>query len=81
MIFLLIIVAWIVVMSLVTGLCVAARVGDVELLTRARASQPGQAQSLAWEPAQHVEVSARAGARSARAEADSSLFQSGGVAA
>jgi hypothetical protein len=50
-ILLLIIAAWIVVFSLVAGLCAAARVGDVELLTRAcTPNAAGQAQPLVWEP-------------------------------
>jgi hypothetical protein len=81
MIILLIIVAWIVVFSLVAGLCAAARVGDVELLTRAYAPTAA-AQPLAWEPSQHVELSVRATARAGRSpEADAPLLQSGGVAA
>lgn len=67
MIILLIIAAWIVVFSLVAGLCAAARVGDAELLTRAYApTAAGQVQPLAWEPAQHVEIYARAAARPRR---------------
>jgi hypothetical protein len=38
MILLLIIATWIVVLSLVGGLCAAARVGDVDVLTRASAA-------------------------------------------
>jgi hypothetical protein len=78
----LIIAAWIVVMSLVAGLCAAAHVGDVELLTRAgAAARTDKAQSPAWEPA-HLEISARANAHAGRAtQADASLLQSGGVAA
>jgi hypothetical protein len=82
-ILLLIIATWIVVFSLVAGLCAAARVGDVELLTRACApTAAGQAQPLAWEPSQHVEISVRANARAERSpEADTPLLQSGGLAA
>jgi hypothetical protein len=83
MIVLLIIAAWIVVMSLVAGLCAAARVGDVGLLTRASApTGVGQAPPLAWEPSQHVEISARANVRAGRSpEGDAPLLRSGGVAA
>ncbi len=82
-ILLLIIAAWIVVSSLVAGLCVAARVGDVELLTRACApAGAGQAKPLAWEPAQHGDISVRATVRAGRSpEADAPLLQSGGLAA
>lgn len=82
-ILLLIIAAWIVLCSLVAGLCVAARVGDVELFTRACAPRAaGQAQPLPWEPSQHVEISVRANTRAVRsAQADASLLQNGGVAA
>jgi hypothetical protein len=83
MILLLIIAIWIVVMSLVAGLCAAARVGDVERLTRAYASaRTAQAQPLAWESVQDVELSARANTRAARTvEAEASLLQSDGLAA
>jgi hypothetical protein len=82
-ILLLIIAAWIVVLSVIAGLCMAARVGDVELLTRAGVpAGAGRGQSLSWEPVQHVEISLRAGTRTTRsAEADASLLQSDGVAA
>jgi hypothetical protein len=80
---LLIITAWTVVFSLVAGLCAVARVGDVELLTRASApSGAAQAQPLTWEPAQHVEITVRANGRTGRpAEAEAPLLQSGGLAA
>jgi hypothetical protein len=93
MIILLIIAAWIVVSAVVAGLCATARVGDVELITRAYApaaagqeqpgqEQPGQAQLPAWDAAQAVEISVRANARAGRsAEADAPLLQSGGLAA
>jgi hypothetical protein len=43
MILLLVIATWIVVLSLVGGLCAAARVGDLGLLTRASAPAGGAA--------------------------------------
>jgi hypothetical protein len=84
MILLLVIATWIIVLSLVGGLCAAARVGDVGLLTRA--SDPAgsrQAEPRAWVPAGRGEISARANARTVglTAEADASLLRSGGVAA
>jgi hypothetical protein len=84
MILLLVIAAWILVLSLVTGLCAVARAGDSAQPTHAPASAGwGRVQSLAWEPAEHLEIAApRADVRPARpAESGASLLRSGGVAA
>jgi uncharacterized protein (UPF0548 family) len=88
MIILLIIAAWIVVSVVVAGLCVTARVGDVEMPTRVCAptgagqARAEQAQPLAWEPAQHLEISVHANAHAGRsAETDVPLLQSDGIAA
>ncbi|HEY4812306.1 MAG TPA: hypothetical protein VIH71_14725 [Solirubrobacteraceae bacterium] len=79
---LLIIAAWIVVFSLVAGLCAAARVGDVELFTRAcTPAVSGSAEARVWAPEQPLEISVRANVRGRPAEADAGLLQSGGVAA
>lgn len=76
MILLLIVAAWIVMLALVAGLCAAARLGDLDSLTDASVADgwtgPGP---LAWEPAEHLEISARANARSAYPA------QPGGIAA
>jgi len=80
MILLLIIASWTVVLSLVAGLCVAARVGDLERPTRVYAPvRPGQAEPLAWEPTDDAEISARANAQPV--ERDAVLLRSRGVAA
>jgi hypothetical protein len=89
MILLFIIAAWIVVLSLIAGLCAAARVGDREPLTRAYApvgsgqgQGSGQAEPLVWEPAEHGEIAAHANARAQHsAQADASLLRSGDMAA
>jgi hypothetical protein len=83
MIILLIIAAWTVVLSLVAGLCAAARLGDVGLLTRARAPvRPGQTEPLAWERAEHFEITARANvAPQPEAASDGSLLRTGDLAA
>jgi hypothetical protein len=87
MIFLLIIAAWIVVLSLIAGLCAAARVGDREPLARVYAPAgsgqgSGQAEPLVWELAEHGEIAAHANARAEHsAQADASLLRSGDMAA
>ena len=80
MILLLIIAVWTVVLSLVAGLCVAARVGDLERPTRGYARTPTeQAEPLAWEQAEHAEIWAHANAQPV--EPDAALLGSGGIAA
>ena len=90
MIVVLIIVSWLLVLTLVAGLCAAARAGDVELLTRASAhDQPGELEPIVWEPAVHLEISAHSNTRPApapapapaAAESGASLARSGGLAA
>jgi hypothetical protein len=83
MILLLAIAAWILALSLVMGLCAAARTGDIAQLTRAPASSGwGRVRPLAWEPAEHREILAHADVRTARpAESGVPLVRSGGVAA
>ncbi|MGP0100387.1 MAG: hypothetical protein ACLPUT_02050 [Solirubrobacteraceae bacterium] len=81
MILLLVIAAWILVVSMVAGLCAAARTGDIAQL--AHASAPiGWGESPAWEPVEHLEISARANLRPVRsAEPGAALLHSDGVAA
>jgi hypothetical protein len=83
MILLLVIAAWILALSLVTGLCAAARRGDLAQLTRAPTSTRwGRVRPLAWEQAEHREILAHADVRPARpAESGVPLARSGGVAA
>jgi hypothetical protein len=81
MIILLAAVAWIVLLSLVAGLCIAARVGDSARLQQepAGAAMP---ESHAWELREHLEIAARAGFRPGRSvESGASLPQRDGVAA
>jgi hypothetical protein len=81
MIILLAAVAWIVLLSLVAGLCSAARVGDSTRPTE-DAVAAARAESHAWELREHLELAARAGFRPARtAESGASLTQRDGVAA
>jgi hypothetical protein len=91
MILLLALAAWIVALSLVTGLCVAARAGDLrpervgDFEATAQVAADGDRRSsqlLDWQPATHLEVRAHASVRPARPlQADASLAQSGSVAA
>ena len=74
MILLLVIAAWIVALSLVVGLCVAARVGDLQPLRRSTGGAAGSEhpQLPIWEPVPHQRVAAYAkvpSAGSADAEA------------
>jgi hypothetical protein len=81
MILLLVIAAWILVLSLVTGLCAAARAGDLAQLATAPAGR-GRREVALWEPLEHLEISARANARPVRsAESGPSLLHGDGVAA
>jgi hypothetical protein len=83
MIVLLLIAAWIVVLSLVMGLCAAARVGDVAQLTHASAPAGRvHAEPAAWESSGHLEIAVRANVRPVRpAESGAALVHSDGVAA
>jgi hypothetical protein len=80
MILLLVVAAWILVLSLVAGLCVAARAGDLAQLAHAPGPAGRERTESAWEPAEHLEIAARANSRAARQEWAASL-RSGGVAA
>jgi hypothetical protein len=61
MILLLVIAAWIVALSLVVGLCVAARVGDLQPLRRTGVAAGSEHPPLPiWEPAPHRQVAAYA---------------------
>jgi hypothetical protein len=83
MILLIVIAAWIFVISVVAGLCAAARVGDLTQVAHASAnSGRGRAESPAWEPLEHLEIGARAPLRPVRpAESGASLLRRDGVAA
>jgi hypothetical protein len=83
MILLLVIAAWILALSLVVGLCAAARAGDLAQLTPASVSSGwARVRSLAWEPAEHREILAHADGRPARPpESGVPYVRSGGVAA
>jgi hypothetical protein len=76
MTFLLIIIPWLFVLSLVAGLCGAARAGDVEPLAQA----PSPRSQPVWEPAEHGEIYAH-GAQARPVERAGSLTHSSGVAA
>jgi hypothetical protein len=82
---LLIVAAWLISVSLVAGLCMAARAGDREPLARsladADAGQQG-ASTLVWEQADGVGISARANVgRTHTAEAGVSVLHGDGIAA
>ena len=81
MILLLVIAAWVLVLPLVAGLCAAARAGDLAQLDHASAPI-GWGEAPAWEPVEHLEISARANLRPVgSAEPGASLLRSDGVAA
>ena len=81
MILLLVIAAWLLVLSVLAGLCAAARAGDLAQLAPASAGW-GRSGATAREPREHPEISARANLRPARtAESGASLQRSEGVAA
>jgi hypothetical protein len=83
MILLLVIAAWILVLSVVAGLCAAARAGDLTQLAQASTSA-GWARygSPARGPLEYLEISARANHRPVRtAESGASLLHGDGVAA
>jgi len=83
MILLLIIAAWILVLSVIAGLCAAARAGDLARL--AQASAPAgweRSGAAAREPLEHLEISAHANLRPvASAEQGASRLRSDSVAA
>lgn len=83
MILLIVIAAWILVLSVVAGLCVTARAGDLTQLAQASAPAGwGRSGSDTREPLEHLEISARANLRPVRtAESGSSLLRRDGVAA
>jgi hypothetical protein len=83
MILLLVIAAWILVLSVVAALCATARVGDLTQLAHASApAGRGDAGANARQPRERVEISARANLRPVRtAESAASLRRSEGVAA
>jgi len=83
MILLLVIAAWMFVLSAVAALCVAARAGDLTQLARASASAgQGRPGSSAREARERPEISARGNLRPVpTAESSASLRRSEGVAA
>jgi|GEM_PF-2371143 hypothetical protein len=83
MILLLVIAAWILVLSLVAGLCGAARMGDLAQLAHPSAAGGwASAEPATWEPLVHLEISARASVRPVRtSEQGAPLLHSDGVAA
>lgn len=81
MILLLVIAAWMFVLSVVAGLCAAARTGDLAQSAPAPAGWR-RSGATAREPLEHLEIAARANLRPARtAESGASLQHSEGVAA
>jgi hypothetical protein len=83
MILLLVIAAWILVLSLVVGLCRTARLGDLAQLAHgAAAGGWARTEAPKWEPLEHREIAAHANLRPVRpAEQGASLLRSDGVAA
>jgi hypothetical protein len=80
---LLILVAWTFIIALVAGLCVAARVGDVESLPWVYGEGSEQAtQPLVWKQADDLEISARASVGRVRPdEVGVAALRSDGIAA
>jgi hypothetical protein len=86
---LLIVAAWLICASLVAGLCMAARAGDREPLSRSLADADADADAgdrgastLVWEQADGVRMSARANAARARnPEAGGAVLRRDGIAA
>jgi hypothetical protein len=83
MILLLVIATWILVLSLVVGLCGAARAGDLaQFAHQSAAGGWSRTEPPKWEPLEHLEISAHANLRPGRtAEQGASLLHSDGVAA
>jgi hypothetical protein len=82
---LLIVAAWLISVSLVAGLCMAARAGDREPLSPSRsladAGEQG-ASTLVWGQADGVEISARANAaRERSSETGVAVLHGDGIAA
>ncbi len=72
---LLIIPAWTILLSLVAGLCMAARIGD-------RDQRTAQTAEAGWESAEHVTITARTTHRpTAPAESGQPLVSAGSIAA
>jgi hypothetical protein len=70
---------WILVVSLVAGLCAASRAGDLAQLGSARAPR---GEGSVWESFEHLEISAHATGRQGRsAESGASLRHGNGIAA
>jgi hypothetical protein len=82
---LLIVAAWLICASLVAGLCMAARAGDREPLSRSLADADAGdrgASTLVWEQGDGVRMSARANAARARnPEAGGAVLRRDGIAA
>ncbi len=80
---LLIVAVWLISVSLVAGLCLAARAGDREPLSRSLAGAGEQSTStFMWEQADGVEISARANAARARSsETGVTVLHGDGIAA
>jgi len=82
MIFLLIVVAWIVTMSVVAGLCVAARLGDAEQPTRAAAAVGGAAaESSGWDAPEPAAMFEPAEVFAGAQAPDGARLRRGGIAA
>jgi hypothetical protein len=81
MILVLAVAAWIFVISLVAGLCVAARAGDLAQLAPAPRRR-GHREPTEWEPFERVEIIAQANAQPVRSpESGAPLLHGDGVAA
>lgn len=66
MTFLLIIIAWTFLLSLVLGMCAAARAGDVEPRAQAPSPRGRGARAPVWEPAEGREIYANVGGAAER---------------
>ncbi|MGO9763845.1 MAG: hypothetical protein ACLP1Q_21545 [Solirubrobacteraceae bacterium] len=80
MILLLAVAAWMLTMSLVAGLCAAARAGDTQLVHASAPAGRGRMTPAQREPAGRLDIAARANPRSAKPDAAVAL-QRRGVAA
>jgi hypothetical protein len=80
---LLIVAAWLISVSLVAGLCMAARAGDREPLSRSLTDAGEQgASTLVWGQADGVEISARSNpARARSSETGVAVLHGDGIAA
>jgi hypothetical protein len=77
MILLLVVAAWILVLSLLAGLCAVARAGDLAQLAHAPGPAGRERTESPWEQSEHLEIAARANSRSARQEWVASLHRDG----